>query len=194
MGSGAESQAGNHFRPDPAVAAELENLMRDGGIDRVVRALQAEFEGHQDECPDSVAEAVSRLLLRSHGPKVDDVAAWIFTVARNLMVKYVERAKRLDALDGEHDEGFEDDAVVHETFRELAAIVDGWENARMKTITHLYLEAAFRGEPLSLREAAQLASAILHEEVAESSISNWKGRGLDRLRRELRHRGFELLS
>jgi response regulator RpfG family c-di-GMP phosphodiesterase len=39
--------------------------MRNGGIDRVVRGLQTEFKGHLDECPDSVAEAVSRLLLRT---------------------------------------------------------------------------------------------------------------------------------
>jgi hypothetical protein len=70
MGSGSEPQEGNHFRADPAIATEIENLMRDGGIDKLVRALQGEFGGHQDECPDSVAEAVSRLLLRERVPRL----------------------------------------------------------------------------------------------------------------------------
>jgi DNA-directed RNA polymerase specialized sigma24 family protein len=168
--------------PDSSVE-EILHLMASGGLDRLMGTLRSHYPDLRDEVEDAVYEAISRLF--RHKP-VQHPSAWIYKVASNYIVhKFRDRTPYLNV---EPATGGEDPAEVVQGRQALALIkkiVERWENAHVRVVTMLYIEAAWLGEPLSLLEARENAASILGEDLSIGSIGTWKARGFDRLVEEL---------
>lgn len=171
---------------------QLQDLMSSGYVDRLVRRLEASFRVDYATVEDGVAEAVLRLARRWGRAQVDDVGAWLTVVVTNWLKHRVTHIG-LDELPSEPaDDALrpEDVAVAADMLRYVKDVIGRWENRNVATITQLYVEAAFAGEPLSLVEARDLAQQILGENISLGSVGTWKSRGFDRLERELDGAGF----
>jgi hypothetical protein len=168
-------------------AEQVVSLMGTGEFDRLIGALRNAFPDLRDEAEDAIFEAVAKLLRRSNERRIEHVSAWIYKVATNHLIRtHHQRARRTDA-EPELDEKQDPAEIAHgrETLALVKRIIVTWENAHIRVVTLLYVEAAWLGEPMSLLEARDLATSILGEELSLGSIGTWKDRGFNRLTAEL---------
>lgn len=171
-------------------SADLESrvcqLIESGAVDRIVRYVQRLTEAPLPAVEDAVAVGIEKLVRRFGRGQVDDVGAWLAEVAKNEVLRGY-RDPATVPLDKETSSGDDPaaDVMVRELLRLIKHLLEGWENRNLATVTGLYIEAAFLGEPLSLAEARQFTEQILGESVSYSSIGTWKQRGLKRLADEL---------
>ena len=158
-----------------------------------VRILEAKFSGARFvDCEDAVAEGFLKFLRK--GKVFESPGGYIFAVASNFM-RHRLTGKALVVLaageleDEEDRDDWEDptaeEVVGEDVFRFAREIVGGWESKNLRTATHLVLESARLGEPLSGEELAESLEGVLGEEVPASTARQWKKRGLDRLRSHL---------
>jgi hypothetical protein len=161
-------------------------LIESGAVDRIVRYVQRLTEAPLPAVEDAVAVGIEKLVRRFGRGQVDDVGAWLAEVAKNEVLRGY-RDPATVPLDKETSSGDDPaaDVMVRELLRLIKHLLEGWENRNLATVTGLYIEAAFLGEPLSLAEARQFTEQILGESVSYSSIGTWKQRGLKRLADEL---------
>jgi hypothetical protein len=163
-------------------------------LDQVVRFLQGKFRScTQEEVEDAISTSVERLLKRGAGAGlIEDVMAWITTVASNELRRGLRHPKPAELTEADPDRGPSplDAAVLSDLLSRIDRIVASWENAHLRTITSLYIEAYVNDWPLSLVEAKSAAEAILGEELSIGSIGAWKRRGFVRLAQELVSLGY----
>jgi hypothetical protein len=161
-------------------------MMGSGELDRLVGALRQTFPDLAHDVEDAVFGAVGKLLERHRERPVEHVGAWLYEVAKNSLLRL--GARRAKQPGTELVAQPRDPAEVvygRETLRLVIRIIDAWENAHIRVVTRLYIEAAWLGEPLSLIEARDQATSILAEELSITSIGTWKSRGFERLAAEL---------
>lgn len=167
-------------------------LLKDGYLAAVEGALRRDFPDAASEAEDAIAVAVVRLLVASgKGRVLDEPRSWLFKVARNDIVRRLQRVHaRQRPYEPDEDtrivRAAEDDALADEVYKFVRSRIERWEQDRMRVVTLLYVEAAHFGEPLTEDGAATLATDILGEVVPKTSIGNTWRRGFKRLASEVR--------
>lgn len=173
--------------PDNEGEEALLDLMRGrfllGLVDQLQNAYPNAGSGHVE---DAVAEAVSKLVVRLRkDPPVRDVSAYLAKVAFNTLKKgSAQRADREAPLDERRDRptpSAEDDALRAAAVSAITAEVRSWENANIREVMLVCVEAIALGEPIEADEIAELVSVTLGEEISPGSVRVWKMRGLRRL-------------
>lgn len=159
-------------------------------LERIARALERDLDVPATEADDAVLEAVVRTLERDGPLDRSKVGAFVLRTARNHLIDYQRARRRFDEaapdLYEEYDDGRMADRIVGEqVFRDIRAVVEGWENANWRAVTLAFLDAAYAGEEITYTELAERASAARGEVLSPDSVRVWKSRGVKRLRDEL---------
>src|SRR5258708_3391276 len=164
--------------------------MASGEVDRLVGALRKTYPDLRDEVEDAIHEAFHGL---RRGRAGQPPGAWIYKVAPNPLLRAFRDRRPSSPLDPAPQAP--DPAEIaqgRQTLALIKRIVDGWENAHIRVVTMLYIEATWLGEPLSLLEAQEHAATILDDEISIRSIGTWKARGFDRLVEELTKMNYHI--
>jgi len=167
-------------------------LLRDGYLAAVEGALRRDFPDAASDAEDAIAVAVVRLLVAFGDGRVsDEPRSWLFTAARNDIVRRLQRLHaRQRPYEPDEDtrtvRAAEDEALADEVYKFVRSRIERWEQERMRVVTLLYVEAAHFGEPLTEDGAATLATEILGDVIPKTSIGNTWRRGFKRLASELR--------
>jgi hypothetical protein len=178
-----------------ANAAEVERLLY--GDDRWFESLNGfltrKYPDAAAVVPDAIAGGVESYLRRdSKLPPIEKPRVYLTKAAQNRVLSSLRRARRFEPLDAADDEEddvvsrrrrqrileasdrVEDQVAEDDFFKFLAAHVSKWENANIRTVTMIVLDAALAREPVSIEQIAELARGILGHEVSQTSISRWK--------------------
>jgi len=147
-------------RTDPWEAVEV--VLRSGYFDGMLRRLHASFPDlPQQAIEDAAYGAAEKCARQPRTP--DNVRAWLFAVARNLL-RDASRRKGSEPYDPEQDKrrapSAEDEAFPDDAYRAVVKHVETWPGAKTRVVLLLWLEAAHQGEPLSDPELAQAAGAL----------------------------------
>lgn len=174
-----------------AVASRLEEMVQNGDLERMARALEKRYRTAGDHADDAVCSALEKVLRRRPRLATSQVGPYLYVSAKREMLDAIERRKRFDVLEeAEADtESIEDRVLDPLHFRYVRDCVARWENAHIKAVTLAALDAAWEGDPLDTEELTAAASEILDRPLSADSVRSWKSRGLDRLRRELLSNG-----
>ncbi len=172
---------------DPWEAVEA--VLRSGYFDGMLRRLHASFPDlPQQAIEDAVYGAAEKCARQPRPP--DNVRAWLFAVARNLL-RDASRRKRSEPYDPEDPEqdkrrapSAEDEAFPDDAYRTVVKHVGTWPGAKTRAVLLLWLEAAHQGEPLSDPDLAEAAGALLGEAISPGTAAVLKSRGRARLRAE----------
>jgi DNA-directed RNA polymerase specialized sigma24 family protein len=166
----------------------LLRLMQEHFLVGLVRQMRRAYpNAGLGQLEDAVAEAVHKLVLRLRkGTPVRDVPAYLVTIAHNEFKRAAARANGRELPLDDRPEGVVDSAE-REALRDaaLTAInteIRSWENANMREVMLVYVEAISYGEPIEADEVAELVSGILGEQLSPNSVRVWKMRGFRRLR------------
>jgi hypothetical protein len=174
--------------PEPPGHEEVRALMGDGSLAGVMRHLTSLYPDAASGAEEAVYSAIATYLAkRKNGAVIDEPVNWIFVVAKNYILKCLERRINRETP---YDLVFrqastEDNVHAGETYEYLKGLVDRWESRRLRVVTALYLESYYIDEPLSQVEAAEQASLLLDEDVPWTSIGKTRARGLQRLREQI---------
>lgn len=167
---------------------ELAELVDGGLIDALVRQIRAYYGTlGSGDVEDAVADAVERVVRRmKKGPLEGDLRSYMFKATLNSANKAVRRAQRraessLDASPEGAAPAVDEEVLRGQVIQLLLAEIRSWENAHIREVTLIYLEAAVAGEPIEGEEVAELASHILGEEINPRSVSQWRARGIRKL-------------
>lgn len=178
------------------LVAEVERMLRDGTIEGLTIRLRRAFPTLAADADGAVGHAVEKLVVRPVAPT--NPGAYLTASARNEMTRLVrERARHhsLEALSGGRDDEFgtgwepaaggwtvEEQALLTATYERLRTHVQTWDTENLRVVTLLFLEAAFVGEPLPSKDAAEIAGDVLGYEVDDNFVRTWKSRGFKLLR------------
>lgn len=173
-----------------AMAVEVEEMLRDGRIEGLVRQIQRAYPALVDEAEAAVGHAVEALVGAKKNP--DKPFSYLVSCAFNEIKKigkFRARSVSLDALkDGTewelaYDEwSAEERALVDETYKVLMLHVSTWGTNNVRIVTEAYLEAAHLGEPPRAADVADELSSLTGNEVSEEEVRSWKSRGFKKLR------------
>lgn len=164
------------------------DAVREGFLVGLVRQLRAAYgDATTEQAEDAVAEAAKRLVARmKRPPRVDDIRAYLAKVAHNEIKQILKRAARLGevALEDWDDtaESAESEALRDAAVEAIKAEIRTWENANIREVMLIVVDSIAFGEPLDHSEVAAVAGQNLGEEISVSSVSQWKSRGMRRLR------------
>ena len=174
-----------------AMAAEVEEMLRDGRIEGLVRQVQKAYPGLSHEADAAVGHAVEALIRKSPSPDKPPFS-YLAACAYNEIKRIGKFRASNVSLDGLRDESdwepaydewsAEERALVDETYKELMAHVATWENNNVRIVTEAYLEAVNSGRPPKAAEVADELSVVTGNEVSEDEVRTWKSRGFKRLR------------
>jgi DNA-directed RNA polymerase specialized sigma24 family protein len=184
---------------DPAAEAwldELEQLVRDRVFDAMFHQIRARYPDlGTGQVEDAVADAIEGVLRRlQRGPTTGDLRSYLFKSAWNAARKAAGKAARRNETALADDEetpadawrnattSAEETALRNMAVQLLTAEVRCWENANIREVTLIYLEAAVAMEPIEATEVAERVGPILGEEINLTSVRQWKARGFRRLR------------
>lgn len=136
---------------------------------------------------DAVAEAVKKVVVRiQKGTPILDVKSYLATVAYNELKREAKKAARREApLDDQPDQSAEsaEDTVLRDAALQIVrAEIRTWENANIREVMLVYIDAIALGEPIESEEVAEIVSPILGEEVSAATVRVWKTRGFRKLR------------
>lgn len=178
----------------PEALDDLVALVTGGLVDALVRQLRSSYTSLGNaEIEDVVAGSIERVVARiQKGPLHGDLAAYVYKATLNGANKAArQKARRAEvslAPDlAQPTADVADDVLRRQVVQLLLAEVRSWENANIRVVTLVYLEAAVAGEPLDSVEVAELASPVLGEELNPASVRKWKARGMQKLRDFLQH-------
>jgi DNA-directed RNA polymerase specialized sigma24 family protein len=169
----------------------------DRPLEGVLRKLYGMFPTMRHDARPAVGHGTHKLIRVKVGREPPNPLQYVTTCAVNYLKDEAKRRARslsLDALrdDEEHpfdleepDPTAEERQVSTTVYRELCTMVERWETENVRATTLLFLEAAYLGEPLPSREAAEALAGILNEEVDEDFVRQWKSRGFRKLREEI---------
>jgi DNA-directed RNA polymerase specialized sigma24 family protein len=167
---------------------QLELLLRQRFFDGLVRQLRVKFSNlGSSDVEDAVAGAVESLVKRlSRRPVSGDLRAYLSKSAFNEARRAARRRTRglecpLDERDDSELPSTEDDALRTAGIEMIKAEVRSWENANVREVTLVYVEALVEGELLDTEEVAEIVSTVLGEEINPNSVRTWKARGLRKL-------------
>jgi DNA-directed RNA polymerase specialized sigma24 family protein len=174
----------------PPGSAAVRLLMENGTLAAIHRWLVRLYPDVSAHAEDAVVDGVVRFLAaRASGREINEPAAWIRVTARNrvlnLLERQVGRETEADGLEDFVAQASGPTAEDKDVFRYLKGLIERWPSGRLRVITLLYLEAGCEQEPLSQQEAAEMASAILGEDVPWTVIGKTRQRGFERLRAEI---------
>lgn len=172
-------------------------MLRDGTIEGLTIRLRRAYPTLAADADAAVGHAVEKLVVRDPAPT--NPGAYLAASARNEMTRMARervRHESLEALaaDGDDESGpswepmdggwtVEEQVLLTATYERLRAHVQTWDTENLRVVTLLYLEAAFVGEPLPSKDAADIAAGVLGYEVDDSFVRTWKSRGFKLLRR-----------
>lgn len=176
------------------LVAEVEVMLRDGTAEGLSRLLRSKFPTFAEEADAAIGQGVAQLITRPHAPQ--HPRAYLAAIATNEMnrvARHWARRVSLDQLANGDDEQpgwepsdpswtVEEQALLGATYDALCAYVATWDTETVRVVTSLYLEAAFKGEPLPSEAAAELASGLLGYKVDDAFVRTWKSRGFRKLR------------
>jgi hypothetical protein len=176
---------------NPELVAQVEQMLREGFIEGLTISLRHKYPTLAEEAGGAVAHAVEKLIIRGTAP--DQPRNYLASSAYNDMKRTARRQARLASLDAEAESPsprqfadkawtVEEQALIDEAYKELKTHVEMWETDHVRVVTLLYLEAAYRGEPLASTDAAQLTGDILGEEIDAAFVRTWWSRGKRRLK------------
>lgn len=172
----------------PAVEA-VEEVLRDGYFDGMYRRLAASFDNVPSQAiEDALLEAIARCVKLPEAP--DNVRAWLMRVARNLLIDVARRLKSKphQPYDPEVDvrgvPSAEEEALADETYRAVVKHVQQWEQAKMRTVVLVVLEAVHDRIDLPSPDLAERVGELLGESVTVHSVEVAKSRGMKKLRSE----------
>lgn len=164
---------------------DLEQLLRDRFLLGLIGQLQAQFHNvGSADVEDAVLTAVERLLKRLSRGRVGDVKGYLAKIAFNELNKHVQRRRELplEARDEDLEPSAETEAMRIAAIDIIKAEIRTWQNAHIREVTLVCVEAMAAGEPLEHTEIADLVSVVLGEEISAGSVGTWKARGLRKLR------------
>jgi Sigma-70 region 2 len=176
----------------PALIDALEQLVRGGFPEGLVRQLERQFRVAGQTAEDAVAEGLARMVALAGRREIEDPRAYLTVVATNLMRRAVKNALPLgyeENFEGD-EQGEEDDAFGEAAYLFIKGLVERWETKTLRTVTLLVLEGAYLGDPLTGEELTRETGRLLGEEISSVTVRKWKERGLDRLQDELRQLGL----
>ena len=172
------------------MTAEVEEMLRDGRIEGLVRQLQSAYPGLWHEADAAVGHGVAALIRTKKSPAKP--FSYLVSCAYNEIKKIGKFRASEISLDGLRDGSdwepafdewsTEERALVNDTYKELSAHVATWQNNNVRIVTETYLEAIHLGEPPSAADVADELSAVTGNEVSEDEVRTWKSRGFKRLR------------
>lgn len=167
---------------------DFELLVSEGLVTALVRQIQFQYGWlGSAEVEDVVAGAIEQVVRRvKKAPLSGDLAAYVFKAAlyraKNTAQQVARRAERpIDDLPGGTSPPVDEEVLRRQVVELLVAEIRSWENAHIREVTLVDLEAAVAGEPLDDTEVADLVSQVLCEEINPRSVSQWRRRGLQRL-------------
>jgi DNA-directed RNA polymerase specialized sigma24 family protein len=171
-----------------AQLVDLESLVSEGLVTALVRQIQSQYGWlGSAEVEDVVAGAIEQVVRRvKKAPLSGDLAAYVFKAAlyraKNTARQVARRAERpLDDLPASTSPPVDEEVLRRRVVELLVAEIRSWENAHIREVTLIDLEAAVAGEPLDDAEVADLVSQVLGEEINPRSVSQWRRRGLQKL-------------
>lgn len=171
-----------------AQLVDLESLVSEGLVTALVRQIQSQYRWlGSAEVEDVVAGAIEQVVHRvKKAPLSGDLAAYVFKAAlyraKNTARQAARRAEGpLDDLPVGTSPPVDEDVLRRQVIELLVAEIRSWENAHIREVTLVDLEAAVAGEPLEDTEVAELVTQVLGEEINSRSVSQWRRRGLQKL-------------
>jgi DNA-directed RNA polymerase specialized sigma24 family protein len=168
--------------------ADLQDLVRQRFLEGLVRQLERSYpEAGYAKCEDAVCEAAARLVERLRKPPaITDVRSYISKIAHNVLKNSAQRVDNHERPLDEHDDhampSAEAEALRFAALEAIKAEIKNWENAHIREVMLVTVEAVAIGEPIELAEIAEIAGQNLGEELSLSSVAVWKSRGLKKLR------------
>lgn len=171
-----------------AQLVDLEALVSEGLVAALVRQIHSQYRWlGSAEVEDVVAGAIEQVVHRvKKAPLSGDLAAYVFKAAlyraKNTARQVARRAERpLDDLRVDSTPPVDEEVLRRQVVELLIAEIRSWENAHIREVTLVDLEAAVAGEPLDDTDVADLVSQVLGEEINPRSVSQWRRRGLQKL-------------
>lgn len=172
------------------MAAAVEEMLRDGRLEGLVRQVQSGYPGLAHEAEAAVGHAVEVVIRAEKSPNkpFSYLTACAYNEIRRIG-KFLASQDSLEAL--REDYGWEpafmewsaeERALVDETYKHLSAHVATWENNNVRIVTATYLEAIHGGDPPTAADVADELSAVTGSEVSADEVRTWKSRGFKRLR------------
>lgn len=180
--------ADNETDPAEDPVAALEGLIRQRFLEGLVRQLERGYPGAgYAKCEDAVCEAAARLVERLRKPPaVTDVRSYISKVAHNVLKNHAQRVDNhespLEERDDREVSSAEEEALRFAAVEAIKAEIKLWENAHIREVMLVTIEAVAIGEPIEMAEIAEIAGQNLGEELSLQSVAVWKSRGLKKLR------------
>jgi DNA-directed RNA polymerase specialized sigma24 family protein len=173
--------------PKGKVPARLEQMLKDGEMERIAVNLGRRYPEAAGHANDAVYSAVEKVLQRAEQLDVEKVGSYLFATAKNEMVDVGKRWSRFDDYDEDATDGasFEQRVLDEDVFDRVRAHVRTWKNANVRAVTLAVLDSVQAGEPLDTDELTRAASEILDRRLSPDSVRSWKSRGLLRLQREV---------
>jgi DNA-directed RNA polymerase specialized sigma24 family protein len=167
---------------------DIESLVSEGLVTAMVRQIQSQYRWlGSAEVEDVVAGAIEQVVRRvKKAPLSGDLAAYVFKAAlyraKNTARQVARRAESpLDDLPAGTSPPADEEVLRRQVVELLVAEIRSWENAHIREVTLVDLEAAVAGEPLDDTDVADLVAQILGEEINPRSVSQWRRRGLQKL-------------
>lgn len=164
---------------------DLEQLLRDRFLLGLIGQLQERYRNvGSADVEDAVLTAVERLVKRLRRGPVNDVKGYLAKIAFNELNKHALRHRELplEARDEHLMPSAETEAMRIAAIDIIKAEIRTWQNAHIREVTLVCVEAMAAGEPLEHTEIAELVSVVLGEEISAGSVGTWKVRGLRKLR------------
>lgn len=172
------------------MASEVEQMLRDGRLEGLVRTVQSSYPALAHEAEAAVGHAVEVVIRKKKSP--DKPFSYLTACAYNEIKRIGKFLAREVSLEGlREDDAWEpaynewsvaERALMDETYRHLSAHVATWENNNVRIVTATYLEAIHGGDPPSAADVADELSAVTGSEVSADEVRTWKSRGFKRLR------------
>lgn len=164
---------------------ELEDLLAGGFFLGLVGQLQRQFRQIPPaDIEDAVLEALQKMVqrLKTRGP-VRDARKYLATIAYNCCNKASKQPVHLEIPERDAREITVENSVLQNAAIELIKTeVRSWENAHIREVISVYVEMIVTGELLEADEIAEIVSVNLGEQISVMSVSQWKARGLRKLR------------
>jgi DNA-directed RNA polymerase specialized sigma24 family protein len=176
---------------ETATAAScVERMLRSRELEKIARDLERKFPAGAAHADDAVANAVVRILALASPPAEGGLGSYLYRAAQNDMCDHLKAIGRLTPLsslyeEDDNDDGVEEQVLGEVVFQQIRERVATWTNRNVRAVTLAAIDAAYRGVVLGVDELAHDASEIRGETLSRESVSQWKTRGLNRLRDEL---------